>query len=115
MALLPYTTGEEEAKAGGKLLKEEGIKFDRAYTSYLRRAIKTCWLVLEQVGQHHPHPRHQPYTAHTHALCSSGWARQIVMMGRPLLPLFNLYPCLRLVATHHRWSRCTSPSHPPGS
>lgn len=47
-----YHAGEEEAKAGGKLLKEEGIKFDKAYTSYLRRAIKTCWLVLEQVDYH---------------------------------------------------------------
>lgn len=43
--------GESEAREGGQLLKAEGIKFDKAYTSYLRRAIKTCWLVLEQVDR----------------------------------------------------------------
>jgi len=41
--------GENEAKDGGVELKKAGFKFDKAYTSYLRRAIKTCWLVLEQV------------------------------------------------------------------
>jgi bisphosphoglycerate-dependent phosphoglycerate mutase len=38
---------------GGRLLKEAGIKFDKAYTSVLRRAIKTCWLVLEEVRRPH--------------------------------------------------------------
>ena len=33
--------GVEEAKAGGKALKEMGLVFDVAYTSYLKRAIKT--------------------------------------------------------------------------
>jgi len=41
--------GEMEATAGGKLLKEEGFLFDKAYTSTLKRAIKTLWLVLEQL------------------------------------------------------------------
>lgn len=40
--------GETEAISGGKLLKEGGYKFDIAYTSTLKRAIKTLWLVLEQ-------------------------------------------------------------------
>lgn len=43
--------GIEEAIAGGKLLKEEGFVFDIAYTSVLKRAIKTLWLVLEQLDQ----------------------------------------------------------------
>lgn len=43
--------GESEAQAGGKLLKEEGIQFDMAYTSSLKRAIKTLWLSLEQMDQ----------------------------------------------------------------
>lgn len=43
------TTGIQEAKEGGRLLKEAGFTFDKAYTSLLRRAIKTCWLVLEEV------------------------------------------------------------------
>jgi bisphosphoglycerate-dependent phosphoglycerate mutase len=32
------------------LLKEAGFTFDKAYTSLLRRAIKTCWLVLEEAS-----------------------------------------------------------------
>jgi len=42
--------GVEEAKAGGKLLKEAGYTFDVAYTSVLQRAIKTLWLVLEEMS-----------------------------------------------------------------
>lgn len=40
--------GEAEAKAAGRLLKKEGYIFDRAYTSVLRRAIKTLWSILEE-------------------------------------------------------------------
>lgn len=29
-------------------MKDSGFKFDVAYTSYLKRAIRTCWHVLEQ-------------------------------------------------------------------
>ena len=36
--------GVEEAKAAGKSLKEMGLVFDVAYTSYLKRAIKTLHL-----------------------------------------------------------------------
>src|SRR5450759_3469867 len=39
--------GEEEALQGGKLLKDRGFTFDIAYTSVLKRAIKTLWLILE--------------------------------------------------------------------
>ncbi len=41
--------GVEEATAGGKLLKEGGFDFDVAYTSTLKRAIKTLWIVLEEM------------------------------------------------------------------
>jgi len=41
--------GEQEAIAGGKLLKEAGFTFDKAYTSTLKRAIKTLWNCLEQL------------------------------------------------------------------
>lgn len=41
--------GEAEATAGGKLLKESGFTFDKAHTSTLKRAIKTLWLILEQL------------------------------------------------------------------
>lgn len=43
--------GIEEAKAAGKLLKEEGFHFDIAYTSLLKRAIKTLWLIMEEMDQ----------------------------------------------------------------
>lgn len=39
--------GVEEAKAAGKLLKEEGFDFDICYTSYLKRAIHTLNYTLE--------------------------------------------------------------------
>ncbi len=41
--------GIEEAKKAGKTLKKEGYKFRLAYTSYLTRAIKTLWLILEEM------------------------------------------------------------------
>jgi 2,3-bisphosphoglycerate-dependent phosphoglycerate mutase len=40
--------GHKEAKAAGKLLEEDGFKFDIAYTSKLKRAIRTLWYSLEQ-------------------------------------------------------------------
>jgi 2,3-bisphosphoglycerate-dependent phosphoglycerate mutase len=42
--------GMQEAHTGGKALKEKGFTFDIAYTSVLRRAIKTLWIVLEEMG-----------------------------------------------------------------
>jgi len=41
--------GMEEAKEAGRLLREGGYTFDIAYTSVLRRAIKTLWIVLEEM------------------------------------------------------------------
>jgi 2,3-bisphosphoglycerate-dependent phosphoglycerate mutase len=45
--------GVTEAKGAGKLLKEEGLTLDICYTSYLKRAIKTCDLALESADQLH--------------------------------------------------------------
>jgi 2,3-bisphosphoglycerate-dependent phosphoglycerate mutase len=41
--------GTEEAVQAGQLLLREGFVFDAAFTSVLRRAIKTLWLALEQM------------------------------------------------------------------
>jgi 2,3-bisphosphoglycerate-dependent phosphoglycerate mutase len=41
--------GIEEAHTSGKLLRENGFIFDIAYTSVLRRAIKTLWIVMEEM------------------------------------------------------------------
>ena len=41
--------GVAEAVAAGHLLKAEGFTFDIVYTSVLKRAIRTLWLVLEQM------------------------------------------------------------------
>jgi 2,3-bisphosphoglycerate-dependent phosphoglycerate mutase len=41
--------GVAEARAAGKLLKAEGYTFDLAFTSLQSRAIKTLWLVLEEM------------------------------------------------------------------
>jgi len=41
--------GVEEAKKAGRLLKEKGYAFDIAYTSVLKRAVKTLNLALEEM------------------------------------------------------------------
>jgi 2,3-bisphosphoglycerate-dependent phosphoglycerate mutase len=41
--------GIEEAREAGKLLKEKGFKFDCAYTSVLKRAVKTLNYILEEM------------------------------------------------------------------
>jgi 2,3-bisphosphoglycerate-dependent phosphoglycerate mutase len=41
--------GIQEAKEAGRLLREGGYTFDIAYTSVLKRAIKTLWTVLEEM------------------------------------------------------------------
>lgn len=41
--------GMQEAIQAGRRLKEAGYTFDLAFTSVLRRAIKTLWLVLEEM------------------------------------------------------------------
>lgn len=42
--------GRQEARAAGKQLLADGYTFDLAYTSVLKRAIKTLWLVLEEMN-----------------------------------------------------------------
>ena len=41
--------GNEEAVAAGKLLRELGFHFDIAYTSVLKRAIRTLWHIQDQM------------------------------------------------------------------
>jgi len=41
--------GIEEAHKAGQTLKKEGYTFDIAYTSVLKRAIKTLWITLEDM------------------------------------------------------------------
>lgn len=43
--------GEEESRNAGLLLKEQGFVFDVAFTSLLKRAVKTLWIMLEQMDQ----------------------------------------------------------------
>ncbi len=43
--------GETEARAAGRLLADEGLCFDVALTSLLKRAIKTLWIALDELGQ----------------------------------------------------------------
>jgi len=43
--------GVEEARAAGRLLREEGHEFDLAHTSVLKRAIRTLWLALEEMDR----------------------------------------------------------------
>lgn len=41
--------GREEAVAAAKLLKSGGFTFDEAYTSVLKRAIRTLWIILDEM------------------------------------------------------------------
>ena len=41
--------GVEEAKSAGRALRERGFSFDVAYTSVLKRAIRTLWIALDEL------------------------------------------------------------------
>ena len=41
--------GVAEAQESGRLLKDAGFVFDVAYTSVLKRAIRTCWIALDEL------------------------------------------------------------------
>ena len=43
--------GVAEAHAAGRLLKTDGYRFDIAFTSVLKRAIRTLWIALEELDQ----------------------------------------------------------------
>lgn len=43
--------GNEEARQAGRLLREAGFVFDIAFTSVLTRAIRTLWVVLEELDR----------------------------------------------------------------
>lgn len=42
--------GEQEAHTAAQALSQNGFVFDLAYTSVLRRAVKTLWIVMEDMG-----------------------------------------------------------------
>ncbi len=44
-------TGRREAQTAGELLKRDGYAFDIAFTSVLRRAIRTLWISLDALDQ----------------------------------------------------------------
>ena len=43
--------GRTEAREAGRLLKADGYAFDLAYTSVLKRAIRTLWIALDELDQ----------------------------------------------------------------
>ncbi|MDB5746870.1 MAG: hypothetical protein JWP72_1718 [Massilia sp.] len=43
--------GIDEARTAGRVLREAGFAFDLAYTSVLKRAIRTLWLALDEMDQ----------------------------------------------------------------
>ncbi|CAB1119401.1 unnamed protein product [Ectocarpus sp. CCAP 1310/34] len=53
--------GEIEARVAGQLLLSQEFEFDVVYTSMLKRAIKTAWVVLDELNQ-----QHVPVTADWH-------------------------------------------------
>ena len=42
--------GRAEALEAGRVLKQDGFTFDIAYTSVLTRAIRTCWMALDELN-----------------------------------------------------------------
>lgn len=42
--------GREQAKEAGRLLHDQGYRFDKAYVSMLKRAIRTLWTALDAMG-----------------------------------------------------------------
>jgi 2,3-bisphosphoglycerate-dependent phosphoglycerate mutase len=43
------TTGRKQAQDAGRILREHGFTFDVAYTSVLKRGIRTLWIVLDEM------------------------------------------------------------------
>ena len=43
--------GVEEARAAGRLLVAGGYRFDLAFTSLLKRAVRTLWIALDELDQ----------------------------------------------------------------
>ena len=43
--------GREQAQEAGALLKAKGFQFDRAFSSVLKRAIRTLWIILDEMEQ----------------------------------------------------------------
>ncbi len=43
--------GMAEAREAGRALAGEGVRLDRAFTSVLKRAIRTLWLMLDEMDQ----------------------------------------------------------------
>ena len=43
--------GLGEAKAAGQLLKKEGYVFDRSFVSVLKRALRTNWMILDELDE----------------------------------------------------------------
>src|SRR5262249_10650825 len=43
--------GQLEAKNAGEFLREDGFTFDIVFSSLLKRAIKTAWIILDEMDQ----------------------------------------------------------------
>ena len=41
--------GRVEAREAGRLMKSSGLSFDIAFTSVLKRAVRTLWIVLDEM------------------------------------------------------------------
>ena len=83
--------GRGEARAGGKLLREGGFAFDVAYTSLLKRAIKTLDLVLEEMDcQWIPvHKAWQLNERHYGALQGLNKAEMAAKFGEPQVKIWR--------------------------
>ncbi len=66
--------GEQEARAAGETLR--GVRFDRAFTSVLTRAVRTLEIVLEVMGQSHiPIEKNQALNERMYEICRDSTRR----------------------------------------
>src|SRR5688500_1303690 len=83
--------GIAEARAAGRLLKAEGYAFDMTYTSVLKRAIRTLWIALDELGQIWlPEVKSWRLNErHYGALMGFNKAEMVVMIGEALMLLLR--------------------------
>ena len=89
--------GIEQAQQAGDLLRAEAIEFDHAFTSVLRRAIRTLWIALDRMGL--PNLRNKatvealiPFTNVIPTFTVCWFAARLLNLGDPVQPpLYDQY------------------------
>lgn len=102
--------GLAEAHRAGQLLKSEGFVFDVAFTSVLKRAIRTLWITLDELDQmwipvHHSwrlNERH--YGAAASGDVGISLIREIIVLIGPILmfPVWGVALAVAMLGYYYR-------------